>query len=549
MKISAPFSTIAPKYATLDWCRREVAIRIGHKADHKLLGRSELSYIDSIIESGVHQFMSAAFPKAPVEPQAPAGEGRDPDALHVESEKEMSRKAPHRWSFAERIHEFTTASGTSTYQMPADFGAIIDEPTTTQAGGRIAVARESHIRQMISVDNESAEPRYCALRRSSIGGASEQKTDLILYPVPDSALTIQVSYRANPPDLTDSKQYLPGGVEHAETLLAFCFYVLAQRRGEGLNEAIVHVQDRLVASIVIDRSASKLTTDGIWIEDDGRCNVAWLSRMIGRHIGAGPNPKVWTHQQEQMIAEIIRRARRRVYNPPVLPGELKSHDWYWARPTGRLTTESGVWAYDMPADYVQLYGPVHYEGGGDVTDSDGNTVATGTVLYKALQVRGEAQLMQLLQRQDASTRPTICAVRPKKFNKAQGTRYEMLVWPVPDARYTLNFRYRINPDTSTANSLPAMVEELDLHGGDRYSELYLEAAMLDADYMMGKKRSEHEERFMRAVQTAVAQDRASHASQNLGPNRDPRSNRGDWHGSYHDLDENLVSYEGTVYED
>lgn len=547
--INQVFSTIDVTYGTYDWLRREVMLQHGFTADHKLLGKAERTWIDSIVERGMHQFVNAAWPTAQALPETTVGEGREPDAQHVEAEKEARRRPPHRWSFTHRIHTLTTAIGTYEYEMPDDFGGVIGEPTTTREGGRIAIVRENHIRQLVESDAESGKPRYCALRHSRIGGVEKQQTNLLLYPNPDAIESISVEYSANPETLSDDAQYPPGGVEHAETLLAYCLMILAERSGKGLQEAIARVQDRLTASIVLDRASDKPTADGVWLEDDGRFNVAYLSRMIGRHIGAGPNPKVWTHQQEQLIAEIIRRARRRVYNPPAIRNDIKSHDWSFLRPIGNLTTVSGQWAYDLPADYVQMYGPVFYEGGGTIQDGSGNDIAVGTTFYHPLQMRGEADLMRMLQLQEASTRPTICATRVKKFNKAQGTRYELLVWAVPDGSYPLQFRYRVNPDTSVPNSLPAMVADLDLHGGDRYSEMYLEAAMLDADYLAGKKRSEHEDRFLRAVETAVMQDRATYASDNLGYNRDRRSNAEDQYGGLdrHSWSENITTFNGNTY--
>lgn len=530
------YSTIDVEYGSWNWLRREIALRSGYSPDHNLLGRVERVHVDSIIESGVMQFVQGAWPTIGLPPDTPAGEGRMPDAQHVEAEKDVKRHPPHRWSFMQKSHSFATVSGTSSYDLPDDFGATIQEPTTSRAGGRIAIARLAHIKQLISVDNEAAEPRYCALERTSIGGSTKQTTKLVLYPVPNAVETVTVEYSANPEILSKLSQYPPGGVEHAETVLACCYLVMAQRGGEGLEEATRLVQDRMVASIVLDRASSKPTTDGVWVEDDGRFNVAYLSRMIGRHIGAGPNPKTWTHQQEQLIAETIRRARRRVYNPPVLPGEPYAHDWTFLRPIGDLVTVSGVWEYDLPSDFAQLYGPITYS-------------TTGSVLYSPIEFVGEMTLRRLLQRQEASTRPSVGAIRVKQHSDALGTRYELLLWPVPDDEYELQYRYRVNPDTSGPNSLPALVDNLDLHGGDRYSEMYLEAAMMEADFLQGQKRSEHEERFMRAVQSAVSQDRLTNATDSLGYNGDSRANAGEYDGdwTHHDLDENVVTYNGITY--
>lgn len=565
------WNTIDAEYGTFDWLRRELCVKIGYNADHRLLNRSERSYVDSIIESGINQFCNASYPSSVMLPEPPAGEGRVDQPLISDAEKEFKRKPPHNWSFLHKVHDISTIVGESNYEMPEDFGAWIGEPTTTRAGGKIAIARENHIRQLHGIEQEkrrverarlladvydvateqqlnaedkaefnaallalsAGKPKYCATRKSSIGGTSKQTTELILYPTPDAIETIQVEYKAIPPALGDQSQYPAGGTEHAETVLASCFYVCALRMGQGIEQAVVHLRDRMTASIIIDRASAKPTTDGVWIDDDGRFNAAYLSRMVGRHIGAGPNPSAWTHQQEQMIAEALRRAKRKVFNPPLVMGERYPHDWSFLRPVGTIETKAGVYAYDLPSDFAQMYGQLTHS-------------TQGSTLYPCINFIGEHIIRQLLQRQETSARPDRAAVRVKPKGDTTPTTYELLLWPVPDDSYTIDFRYRVNPDTSEANSLPALVDSMDLHGGDRFSEMYLEAAFLSADEIMGVKRSVHEERFLRAVMNAVGSDRLTAAPDSMGYNGDPSSRRM-WTGDWHEYDENVVTYNGSMY--
>ena len=76
--------------------------------------------------------------------------------------------------------------------------------------------------------------------------------------------------------------------------------------------------------------------------------------------------------------------------------------------------------------------------------------------------------------------------------------------------------------------------------------MFLEAAMLCADEIMGVKRSAHEERFMRAVVSAVGADRMTNTPDSLGYNGDPSQSKRlgeDWHS----FDENVVTYNGVAY--
>ena len=142
------WNTIDADYGSFDWLRRELCIKVGYNPDHRLLNRAERSYIDSLIESGVMQFCNAAYPSAPMLPESIAGEGRSIDSLQQEGEKEAKRKPPHNWSFLHKIYDISISAGTSNYELPQDFGAWIGEPTTVRAGGKIAIVRDSHIRQL-----------------------------------------------------------------------------------------------------------------------------------------------------------------------------------------------------------------------------------------------------------------------------------------------------------------------------------------------------------------------------------------------------------------
>lgn len=521
--------TTDPEYGSVHWLRREVATKLGYAADGRLLNRPERAYVDSIIESGIMQFAAASSPT--VQPEEPAGEGRLPDGLHVEAAKDATRRAPYRWSFLNYVHSFQTAIGQNTYDLPDDFGSFIAEPTTNRQGGRIAIVGESHLRQLIASSPENGPPAYCTTRKVSVGGASVARKQIVLYPTPMASETIQLEYGVVPQTLNDDHPYPPGGREHAETVLASCCYVMAMRTGEGVEQAAAHLRDRLAASIVLDRAASKPTADGVWVDDNGRFNHAYLLRMIGRHIGIGPNPAAWSHQQTQLTAEILRRTLRRVYNPPPLPKENYPHDWSFLRPLASLMTVGGQFTYDLPADFAQLYGPMTH-------------ATLGSTLYPAIMFVGEVQIRQLLQRQEATARPDRAAIRTKSIDRANGTRYELLLWPVPDAIYQLDYRYRINPDS--INLIPTSETEIEIHGGDRYSEMFLEAAMLSADGMMGVKRSPHEERFIRSVISAVGSDRMTNAPDSLGYNGDPSQVRR-FSADHHDFDENIVTYNGVAY--
>lgn len=530
-----PYNTEQVEYGTFNWLRREIGAKIGYKADHNLLGNIERRHVDSVIESGVQQFISSAWPTIPQNPSGPPPEGREPsDAGHVESNKEAKRRPPHRWSFMQRFATIATVVDQSAYDLPDDFGSWIGEPTTAVGGGRISIVREAQIRQLLSSEGLTGQPNYAALRKTSVGGVTKQASEIVIYPIPDTVQDIIVEYMPNTVTLTDDAQYPPGGLEHAETVLSYCFYTLAQRTSKGIQEAAMYVQDRLTASIAIDKESGAPTSEGVWVDDDGRFNMASLSRFIGRHIGAGPNPSAWTHQQEQLIAEALRRGRRRVYNPPLIRDERYPHDWSFLRPLTDIVTIPGIYEYDLPSDFAQMYGPMTHS-----TDQ--------STLFPAIRYVGEVQIRQLIQREETSARPERAAVRVKPHDDDVGTQYELLLWPIPDQNYRLTYRYRVNPDTQKGDTLPALTTKFELHGGDRYWEVYLEAALYSADELMEVRNSKHGERFMRALEAGVGQDRLTHSPDYMGYNSDPASERDGFRADIHDWDENIVTYNGIEY--
>ena len=66
-----------------------------------------------------------------------------------------------------------------------------------------------------------------------------------------------------------------------------------------------------------------------------------------------------------------------------------------------------------------------------------------------------------------------------------------------------------------------------------------------ADEMMEVRNSKHYERFLRAVESAVGQDRLTGSPEYQGYNGDPSSEGGYWGGyNIHDLDANFTNYIG-----
>lgn len=414
------------EYGNYHWLRKEVAAAMpDFPKDASLLDHIQRSIIDSVIEGGLYRFY---YP--------PPGEFTIANA--TEAQKERLRRAPHQWSFLQGFDQITMISGQSEYSLPSDFANFLGEPTTARGDGtgRLSIAQESHLRQLIESDASTGAPRYVAKRHVSGKGKSKSATKLLVYPIPTSAEVITVQYGVVPPRMSDENPWPLCGVEHAQTILACCLAVMEERQG---GESAVYrskMAETLASSITIDMESGDATADGVWPTDDTTLLTSreHIEKRIGLHIGAGPNRKAWNDAQLQKIKEIFKEGMRLVCNPPVIPGMIYPHQWGWLMPIATITTVADDGAYDLPSDFAYIDGPL------TLSPSD-------YMLYPAIKIVGEHQLRQKLQSIQTSGRPQEAAIRVKSpHNSADGTQYELLLWPTPDDAYTLQYRYRINPD-------------------------------------------------------------------------------------------------------
>jgi len=414
------------EYGNYHWLRKEVAaVMPEYPKDASMLDHQQRSVIDSIIEGGLFRFY---FP--------PPSEMTIPDA--TEAQKERLRRAPHSWSFLQLTKEITTESGKYEYDLPLDFGNFLGEPTTSRAGSnRLAIAQETHLRQLINSEGSTDNPQYVAKKIVSGEGYSQSRSSLLVYPIPNGAETITVQYAGVPPRLTNDSPWPLGGAEHAQTILACCLAVMEERAGGGGQVYRQKMLEMIASSVLLDVQSAASTTEGVWPEDADPSLLTsrgQILKRIGIHIGAGPNSKVWTASQNAKIKEIYKEGMRLACNPPPIPGMKYPHQWGWLTPLATISTVANQSAYELPADFAYMDGPL------TLAPSD-------YMLYPPVEILGEFQVRNLLQESQASSRPTKAAIRVKApLDDNDATRYELILWPLPDDVYQLQYRYRINPE-------------------------------------------------------------------------------------------------------
>jgi hypothetical protein len=495
--------TTVIEYGSFNWLRREVSPLLGLPHDVRLLDHVDRNRIDSVIDSGLRLFY---FP--------------NPSQLTIadatEAQKERLRRAPHQWSFLQKTASLEMAPGVSVYDLPADFANFLDDPITSRSGERISIVSASHLRQLLASSPSAGPPKYAAIEVKSHDGSSSQRSEIILYPTPSSVGEITIRYGLSPTGLNSQRVYPRGGQEHAETILACCAVVAAERSG-GLTDSVQQrYADRMAASVLMDAHAGQASSEGVWPVDeaDNGLNVDrnYLGRLVGRDLGYGPNRHAWTFQQSEMVKEAIKTGLRRFYNPAVLPGERYPHVWSFLSPLREIQTVASESVIQMPVDFTMLEGQ-----GMTYTDS------TVTSNY-AIQYIGESQLRRY-QSQNAtySGRPQFVAIRVSNDGASPGSRQEAVFWPVPNDVYTIQYRSRIDPvmlaivdNVVSGVSDGASIPE----GGQVHAQTIIESCLLACDELMKRDMRVRTERFREFLYASVGFDRKLKSPDSLGYNGD-----------------------------
>ena len=512
------------EYGSFAWLRRETAVANGLPADPRLLDHVSRSRVDSVIESALRQFY---HPNPSMFTIADA----------TEAQRERLRRAPHQWSFLQKSTDLSMLEGVSKYELPADFSNFLDEPTTSRSGGRIGVASIAHIKQLLSSSPVSGHPKYVAIETGESDGTVRQASSLLFYPVPEVEEIVTVRYGVSPPSLSESRQFPLGGVEHAETILAICILVTIERGGGDTTLQQQRVADRMSASVLQDVHVAQASSEGVWPvdePDDGlEVNQKYLCRLIGRDLGFSPNRHVWTHQQTSMVLECLRAGLRRVYNPPVLPGERYPHRWSFLQPIGTLATVAGESIYQLPHGFSSLVGSITY--------TDAESIATPLIRQT-----GEEALRHRLQNTDGlNGRPSLAAVRLSNAGSTPGSRSELILWPVPDREYLLEYRYVVNPAMISLEDGPGEVVGVSdgasqPEGGQAHAQTFIESCLLACDELMKRDPTLRTESFYRSLQASIGHDRQFSSPMTLGESVDRGMNRGNF--GYRPYRDHLVTY-------
>jgi hypothetical protein len=189
---------------------------------------------------------------------------------------------------------------------------------------------------------------------------------------------------------------------------------------------------------------------------------------------------------------------RNVYWPALVLGEASAHEWSWMRPVRTFTTSADYWSYQLWADLGGIEGELTFAAGQS---------------YRVIHIRGENYVRQLQQTNAGSGIPRYAAVRGYDSGLS-GQRYELILWPTPDAAYDLTARININPDALASDNDYAL-------GGPALAETILQSCRAAADRIFNDNVGAEHALFIERLKSSISLDRRMLAPERLGFAYDP----------------------------
>jgi len=207
-----------------------------------------------------------------------------------------------------------------------------------------------------------------------------------------------------------------------------------------------------------------------------------LRREIGRFLGYDRDPDDWESAQTTDVTDILKSGLRNFYWPNI--GEQR-YVWSFLRKLDTIETAADTSSYLLAADF---------EGG-----LEGFTFSSNSS-RRWVSRTSELELRALLSHSYKSGVPEYCALRAVQPESGEHMRYEVLLYPVPDAVYTLAYRYAIGP-SELSDSNPYHL------GGAVHSECVLEACLAAAEKVMQPETQPvHLPRFQECLQASIKID-------------------------------------------
>jgi hypothetical protein len=195
--------------------------------------------------------------------------------------------SPYDWSFLKPVATLSLAATKTTLPLPDDYGSFEGQITiSTPAGNQYWPVNLVGIGQVYAAQarkpTTTGRPEICC--EEPVKGTSPtqgQRFQLRFWPAADTAYTLQFQYYLLPEALSGSSPFTYGGMAHAETILESCLAIAEQRLDDSSTVHSMKFQERLLASIGVDRR-SKPQTLG-YNRDQSDCFNRGRNRVYGQN--------------------------------------------------------------------------------------------------------------------------------------------------------------------------------------------------------------------------------------------------------------------------
>lgn len=151
--------------------------------------------------------------------------------------------------------------------------------------------------------------------------------------------------------------------------------------------------------------------------------------------------------------------------------------------------------YPLPDDFGQIEGTFRFP------------VGTG---YAAPILVGEADIRQKRVISNETGFPRYVAIRPKTTTNASGQRFELCVFPTPDAVYAMTYRYSVLPNAlvSSTNEYP--------YGGAMHGETILQSCLAAAEAGINDAQGTHKALFLERLKVSIDADLQASVPDRIG---------------------------------
>lgn len=167
---------------------------------------------------------------------------------------------PHAWSFLRPTSDISIVSGDRTARLPDDFcnpegDAAVSTVSGTARCTSLQFTGSGAVAQRYStLPDTTGAPLLLSVR--PIKGTTNvrgQRSELYFWPEADQDYTITLTYALLMNSLTDDHPFVYGGAAHSETVLEACLSAAEVLGDDQMQLHAAMFQNRLTASIAIDR--------------------------------------------------------------------------------------------------------------------------------------------------------------------------------------------------------------------------------------------------------------------------------------------------------